>query len=404
MDARGEGVIIQEGHPGPDKAPVDRGAGQYPVGLDQLLTLTVSHQASDLHLTAGAPPIVRVHGDLIRLDYPVLEPSDIEALVLSVLEPYQRQVFEREWELDFSYSIPGMARFRGNIMRQRGSVAVAFRTVPYESPCIEELGLPPAVKEFCYLPRGLVLVTGPTGSGKSTTLAAMIDVINEERSLNIVTVEQPIEFLHRHKRSIVKQREVGSDTHSFGHALRHVLRHDPDVILIGEMRDLESIAIALTAAETGHLVFSTLHTQTAPLAVHRIVDVFQDRLREQIRQQLADSLQGVIAQQLLPKADGTGRVLAVELMLATSAVRNLIREGKEHQLYTCMQTGRSLGMQTMDQALAALCVAGKITREVAFLRCVDRTELERLLKQEGMGTEGRAQGKKPAANRFATWQ
>lgn len=404
MDTRGESVIIHEGRPGPERTGGAQVEGEYPLNLDQLLTLTVERKGSDLHLTAGAPPTVRVYGDLVRLDYPVLGPLDVEKLVLSVLEPYQRQVFEQEWELDFSYSIPGVARFRGNIMRQRGSLAAAFRVVPYESPRIEELGLPLVVKEFCYLPRGLVLVTGPTGSGKSTTLAAMIDLINEERSLNVVTVEEPIEFLHRHKRSIVKQREVGTDTHSFGHALRHVLRHDPDVILIGEMRDLESIAIALMAAETGHLVFSTLHTQTAPLAIHRIVNVFQDQLREQIRQQLADSLQGVIAQQLLPKADGSGRVLAVELMLATSAVRNLIREGKEHQLYTCMQTGRSLGMQTMDQALAALCLAGKITREVAFLRCVDRAELERILQREGVGLGGAAAGVKQAADRVSSWQ
>ncbi|MFZ5591950.1 MAG: type IV pilus twitching motility protein PilT, partial [Bacillota bacterium] len=251
--------------------------------------------------------------------------------------------------------------------------------VPWNPPLLDELGLPAVLRQLCYLPRGLVLVTGPTGSGKSTTLSALINQINRERDLNIVTVEDPIEFLHQHRRSIVKQREVGTDTHSFASALRHVLRHDPDVILIGEMRDPESMAIALTAAETGHLVFSTLHTQTAPLTVQRVIGAFSEHLRNQIRQQLADTLQAVVAQQLLPARDG-GRAVAVEVLLSTPAVRNLIREGKEHQLYTVMQTGRAAGMQTMDQALASLCLAGRVSREEALLRCVDRAELERLLK------------------------
>lgn len=379
--------------------PVSGGAGSsgageqaYPADLDRLLKITFERKGSDLHLTAGAPPIARINGELVPLGFPVLRPVDVENLVFSVLEPQQKEIFRERLELDFSYSVAGMSRFRGNVMRQRGSLAAAFRLVPYNPPLLEELGMPPAVtqvlKDLCYLPRGLVLVTGPTGSGKSTTLAAMINVINQERSLNIVTVEDPIEFLHRHKKSIVRQREVGSDTRSFAEALRHVLRHDPDVILIGEMRDLESISIALTAAETGHLVFSTLHTQTAPQTIHRIVDVFQEHMRDQIRQQLADSLQAVLAQQLLPRADSAGRVVAVELMLATPAVRNLIREGKGHQISTSMQTGRSLGMQTMDQALADLCLAGKITRETAFLRCVDRLEMERLLHKKGFASSG----------------
>ena len=238
------------------------------------------------------------------------------------------------------------------MMKQRGSTAVALRIVPWEITRIEELGLPAAVNELSRLPRGLVLVSGPTGSGKSTTLASMIDRINQERRVNIVTLEHPIEFLHSHKQSIVRQREVGSDTHSFREALRHMLHHAPDVILIGEMRDLESVAIALTAAETGHLVFSTLHTQTAPLAVHRIVDVFPDAQRNQIRLQLADTLMGILAQQILPRADGSGRVAAVEVLIKTAAVSNIIREGKEHQLYTAIQTDRQTGMQTMDYALA----------------------------------------------------
>ncbi len=356
----------------------------YAVELDKLLQITVERGGSDLHLTAGAPPIVRVYGELIPLDLPPLCPADVENLVIPVLPAIQQKKFFERWELDFSYSIPGFSRFRGNLMRQRGSIAAAFRVVPYRIPDIEELGLPPIVKELCYLPRGLVLITGPTGSGKSTTLAAMIDFINKNRSLNIITIEQPIEFLHRHKKSIVKQREVGSDTHSFSEALRHVLRHDPDVILIGEMRDLESISIALTAAETGHLVLSTLHTQTAPLTIHRIVDVFQEHLRNQIRQQLADSLQGVISQQLLHRADGKGLVLATEVMVNTPAVCNLIREGKEHQLYSVMQTNQASRMQTMDQALADLCLRGKITQEVAYARCVDRAELDRLLRRESV--------------------
>lgn len=375
---RPAGHIIHEGQKGPER--LEEAADRvYPVDLEHLLVATVDMGGSDLHLTAGAPPVVRVFGELMPLDQPKLWPSDIHDLVFPILEPSQQESLVRKWELDFSYSVPGVGRFRGNVMVQRGSKAVAFRAIPYSVPRLEDLGLPWPVKDLCSLPRGLVLVTGPTGSGKSTTLAAMIDRINTERKVNIVTVEEPIEFLHRHKQAIVKQREVGTDTRSFADALRHVLRHDPDVILIGEMRDLESISIALTAAETGHLVLSTLHTQTAPLTIHRIVDVFQDFQRNQIRQQLADTLHAVISQQLLPTADGRGRVVAVELMLGSTAVRSLIREGKEHQLYTAIQTGRSMGMQTMDQSLAELCLGGKITQETAFQRCVDKVELERLL-------------------------
>ncbi|TYO95064.1 pilus retraction ATPase PilT [Desulfallas thermosapovorans DSM 6562] len=350
--------------------------------LKDILIQTVKMNGSDLHLAAGLPPVVRVNGELVKLPMERLMPSDIEALVYPILEPKQRDLLEQTRELDFSHSVPGVSRFRGNIMWQRGSLGVNFRVVAFEIPRLNELGLPAAVPDLALLPRGLVLVTGPTGSGKSTTLAALINAINEQRSLNIVTVEDPIEYLHSHKKSIIKQREVGSDTKSFAAALRHVLRHDPDVILIGEMRDTESIAIALTAAETGHLVFSTLHTQTAALAVHRIVDVFPEGMRSQIRQQLADSLQAVLAQQLIPRKDGRGRVAAVELLLTNPAVRNLIREAKEHQLYTVMQTGRGAGMQTMDQALADLCLAGAITRENALERSVDKVELERALRKQ----------------------
>ena len=349
--------------------------------MNEILKRTVEMEGSDLHLTVGMAPVVRVYGKLLRMELPVLKPHNIEALVYSILQPGQKEQLEKEWELDFSYSLPGISRFRGNIMWQRGTMAVNFRVVAMNVPDIGDLGLPPAVKDLSQLPRGLVLVTGPTGSGKSTTLASIIKLINEQQCLNIVTIENPIEFLHSHKKSIIKQREVGTDTHSFANALRHVLRHDPDVILVGEMRDMESVAIALTAAETGHLVFSTLHTQTAPLALHRIIDVFPDSVRNQIRQQLADSLQGILAQQLLHRSNGKGRVAAVEVLLSTPAVRNLIREGKEHQLYTAMQTSRSMGMQTMDQALAELFLSGKITRDMALEHCVDRIELERTLRR-----------------------
>ena len=348
--------------------------------LNEILQQTVELSGSDLHLTVGKPPVVRVYGELRPLDLPVLNQHDIKDLLYAIIDERQKEVFEKEWELDFSYAISGVSRFRGSAMKQRGSVDVVLRTVSWQIPKIADLGLPDVVKELSRLPRGLVLVTGPTGSGKSTTLASMINMINQERSVNIVTIENPIEFLHTHQKSIIRQREVGSDTHSFGESLRHLLRHDPDVILIGEMRDLESVSIALTAAETGHLVFSTLHTQTAPLAVQRIVDVFPEVVRDFVRRQLADTLRGVISQQLLPRADGKGRVAALEVLLNTPAVANMVREGKQHQLYTAMQTGRSFGMQTMDHSLADLCLSGVITRDEALARSVNLAELERVLR------------------------
>jgi twitching motility protein PilT len=347
--------------------------------LKEILNASVEMKASDLHLTAGLPPMARVFGELIPLDLPPFKSEDIQEMIYPLLDAEQREQLETQWDLDFSYSVSGLSRFRGSAMKQRGSLDVAFRMIPWLIPRIEDLGLPPITSELSRLPRGLVLVTGPTGSGKSTTLASIIDLINEERRANIITIENPIEFLHTHKKSIIRQREVGSDTRSFGNALRHMLRHDPDVILIGEMRDQESVAIALTAAETGHLVFSTLHTQTASLAVHRIIDVFNDLMRNQIRLQLADTLKGIVAQQILPRADGVGRVAAVEVLINTPAVSNIIREGKEHLLYTSLQTGRSQGMQTMDHALSELCMRGLITRDVALARCVNRIELERML-------------------------
>ncbi len=354
----------------------------YPATLDELLKLTVEKKGSDLHLVAGASPSIRINGEVERQDFPLLTPKDMEELLGGVLSQLQWEKLAENWELDFSHSLMGVARFRGNVMVQRGSYAAVFRAVPYVIPVFERLGLPPAIRKLCDLSRGLILVTGPTGSGKSTTLAALIDVLNNERKLNIVTIEDPIEFLHKHKMSTVRQREIGMDTHSFENALRHVLRHDPDVILIGEMRDMDSISIALTAAETGHLVFSTLHTQTAPLTISRIVDVFPSGRREQIRQQLSNSLRAVISQQLIPTTDGRGRVAAVEYMVDTPAIRSIIREGKEHQLYNSIQTGQNFGMQTMDMALARLCIDGRITRESAIEYSVDSKELERQIQNK----------------------
>jgi len=354
---------------------------KYPVDMDQLLIKAVEQKASDVHIVSMDRPMFRINQAMIKLDYPVLTPENVKGLMLQIIMPHQVESFKKELELDFSYAVPSVARFRGNILFQRGTPAMALRIVPYEVPDLEKLGVQPGVRDLCFLPRGLVLVTGPTGSGKSTTLAAMIDIINRERSMNIITVEDPIEFLHTHKKSSVKQREVGFDTHSFNNALRHVLRHDPDVILIGEMRDLDSISIALTAAETGHLVFSTLHTQTAPLTINRIVDVFADHQRDQIRQQLTGSLQAVLSQQLIPNISGDGRVLAMEFLRSTNAVRTIIREGKEHQLYSVMQASQTTGMKTMDQALADLCTAGKISHTEALEKCIDHKEMERLLKR-----------------------
>ena len=349
--------------------------------VDMLRPMT-DRKISDLHLVAGAPPCYRVDTDLEQQELPKLSPENLNFLLSDILAPHDWDRLDREMELDFSYSIPGIARYRGNIMKQRGTYAVVFRAVPYETPEFNTLGLPESLRELCDLKRGLVLVTGPTGSGKSTTLAAMVDIINRTRQLNIVTVEDPIEYLHRHKKSTVRQREVGADTHSFANALRHVLRHDPDVILIGEMRDLESISIALTVAETGHLVFSTLHTQTAPLTINRIIDVFGENERKQIRQQLAATIQGVISQQLMTRIGG-GRVVAAEVMRGVPSIRNLIREGKEHQLYSVMQTGQEYGMWTMDYALVDLYRKGKISQNTLYEHCIDKQEIDRVLDQKG---------------------
>src|SRR4051812_20658569 len=344
-----------------------------------VLIETLERRASDLHITAGARPTLRVRGRLTPLEeYPTLTPTDTREVVYSILSNDQRQRLETDWQVDLSYSIPGRARFRVNAYFQPNAIGAAFRLIPAELVGVEQLGLPPVVHELTRKPRGFVLVTGPTGSGKSTSLAAMIDEINESREEHILTIEDPIEFLHSHKKCMVNQRELGSDASGFGAALKGALRQDPDVILVGEMRDLETISTALTAAETGHLVFATLHTQSAPQTVDRIIDVFPSHQQDQVRTQLSVALQGVMTQTLIPSADGASRVVACETLVPTPAVRNLIREGKTHQILSAMQTGGGVGMQTLDMALATLVRAGKITQRVAETRSSTPEELKRL--------------------------
>lgn len=347
--------------------------------LVDILVEVLERNASDLHLAVGSPPVIRVSGKLIRLDYPRLTSNDTRDLIYSILSQDQRQRIENEWEIDFSYSVPGRARFRVNAYFQRNSLGAAFRLIPAQIKSVDDLMLPEAIHKMANKPRGFVIITGPTGSGKSTTLAALIQEINETREEHIMTIEDPIEFLHRHIKSIVNQREVGTDTKSFNRALKSVLRQDPDVILVGEMRDTETMQTALTAAETGHLVFATLHTQDAPQTIDRIIDVFPPHQQSQIRVQLASTLMGVCTQQLLPTVDGNSRVPACEVLVPTPAVRNLIREAKTHQIYSVMQTGAQFGMQTMDSSLAELFRRNKITKELAIRRSSNPEELERLM-------------------------
>jgi twitching motility protein PilT len=374
------------------------------VPVPELLEIVLDRGASDLHLTTGTPPVIRLHGDLIRLsDYPVLTPRGLQGMIYAILPQKMRERLEQELELDMSYALPGKARFRVNVYFQRDSIGAAFRLIPYQIKKVEELGLPSVVADLARYPRGFVVVTGPTGSGKSTTLASMVDIVNRERAAHIMTVEDPIEFLHRHEKCIVNQREVGSDTHGFAPALKHVLRQDPDVILVGEMRDLETIATAITAAETGHLVFATLHTQDAPQTIDRIIDVFPPHQQQQVRVQLATTLQGVVTQQLLQTSDGRGRVVACEILVCTPAVRNLIREGKVHQIYSIMQAGGRFGMQTMDQSLANLTKAGRITQQLAYERCHDPEELNRLIGSSGAGYGAGAGAAAAAGISVADW-
>lgn len=375
--------------PRPEVSPKIPGAGRAASGtvdlstqdvhladmLDEMLQLG----ASDLHLTAGAHPMVRVRGELDPLEqFPVLEREQLQLMLYAILTQKQRDKFESELELDLSYALPGRSRFRVNIYRQREAVGAAFRVIPYEIKALEDLGVPPSVANFAGLPRGMVLVTGPTGSGKSTTLASLIDLANRTRAGHIMTVEDPIEFLHKHKRSLINQREVGEDTHSFANALKHVLRQDPDIILVGEMRDLETISVALTAAETGHLVFATLHTQDAAQTIDRVIDVFPPEQQQQVRVMLSGSIQGVVCQTLCKTADGRGRAVATEVMMATPAIRNLIREGKTHQIYSAMQAGAQHGMHTMDQHLAELVRTNRISYEQGLEKCHHVEDFKRL--------------------------
>jgi len=349
------------------------------LSLVDVLTVMLDRGASDLHLTVSAHPTIRLSGALVPLDeFPVLVAPVIQRVMMSILTQAQREKFEEELELDFAYSLPGRARFRVNLYRQRDAVGAAFRVIPYEIKSLESLGIHSSIGNFAALPRGFVLVTGPTGSGKSTTLAALVDLANRTRTDHIMTVEDPIEFLHKHKSCIVNQREVGEDTWSFSSALKHVLRQDPDIILVGEMRDLETIQVALTAAETGHLVFATLHTQDAAQTIDRIIDVFPPHQQQQVRQQLAMSLQGVVCQTLCKRSDAQGRVVATEVLVVTPAIRNLIREGKTHQIYSVMQAGAAHGMHTLDQSLADLVKSRKITYEQGLDKCHHVEDYSRL--------------------------
>jgi twitching motility protein PilT len=348
--------------------------------LTELLGEVIDRGASDLHLSVGSKPVLRLRGSLERLeDRTELTPPALQRMLYAIITQKQREKFETNLELDFAYSVPGRARFRVNIYRQRDALGAAFRIIPYEIKALEDLGVPPSVGNFAMLPRGFVLVTGPTGSGKSTTLASIVDLANRQRRDHIMTVEDPIEFLHKHKSCLVNQREVGEDTHSFQNALKHVLRQDPDIILVGEMRDLETISVALTAAETGHLVFATLHTQDAAQTIDRVIDVFPPHQQQQIRVQLAGAIQGVVCQTLCKTFDGKGRAVATEVMVATPAIRNLIREGKTHQIYSSLQAGARHGMHTMDQHLAELVRSGRITYETGLEKCHHPEDYNRLV-------------------------
>jgi twitching motility protein PilT len=371
--------------------------------IDDLLEVMVERDASDLHLTAGSPPVIRVNGRLERLaDFEKLEPEETRTLLYRIISTEQQKNLETRRQLDFSYSVPGLARFRVNAFFQRESLAAAFRLIPARIRTLDELNMPERLYELAEKPRGLVLVTGPTGSGKSTTLASLLDHVNRTRHEHILTIEDPIEFLHWHRTCIVNQRELGPDATTFGDALRAALREDPDVILVGEMRDLETIGTALTAAETGHLVFATLHTQSAPQTIDRVIDVFPAEQQGQIRVQLAGTLQGVVTQNLVPTADGRGRVAALEILAPDDAVRNLIRQAKIEQIYSVMQTSTSRGMTTMEQSLAELVQRGVITAEAAFARSSRPDQLAGLLERAGyssLGSFSDPAGNAPALNR-----
>ena len=369
-----------------------------PMSVDVLLEQTVALGASDLHLTSGVQPVVRRRGHIeVLKDFPVLDPDLLRQLIYRITTTEQQKHLELSRQLDFAYGIRGLARFRVNSYYQRGSIAAAFRTIPTEIKSLEELGLPASLHDLAKSPRGLVLVTGPTGSGKSTTLASIIDEINRTRTEHIITIEDPIEFLHDHKRCIVNQREIGEDATGFADALRGALRQDPDVILLGEMRDLETISTALTAAETGHLVFGTLHTQSAPSTIDRIIDVFSAEQQGQVRMQLANTLQGIVTQTLIPTADGIGRVAALEILFLDDAIRNLIRQGKIEQVYSYMQTGSRHGMQTMEQSLTELVQKKRITVSEAVGRSSRPDAIVSALERAGIPIHTLSNDATPAA-------
>jgi twitching motility protein PilT len=354
------------------------------LNLDDLLRELVSREASDLHMKAGLPPVMRVHGELVRSDHPAISHEELYNMLTSILTPERRKRLHEFKEVDLSYNVEGLARFRVNMFWQRHQIGAVFRVIPFKIRTIDELGLPPVTKELAMLPRGLILVTGPTGSGKSTSLAAMINEINMVRRCHVMTVEDPIEYVHTDRMSIINQRELATDTHSFNDALKHVMRQNPDVILVGEMRDLETIQLAITAAETGHLVMSTLHTVDAAQTIDRMVDVFAPEQQAQIRTQLSVTIQAVVSQTLLPTRDGKGRVAAYEVMVATPAIRTLIREGKTHQLYMDIQTGHEFGMQTLDGALLQLLREKKIDYEHALAKCSQPQEFIRRAQNQGL--------------------
>jgi len=366
--------------PEPTVPGLDQAEPEVSLSIQSFLEYVVQRGATDLHVSADSPPLMRIDGDLSPLPFPPLTANETRTLCYSLLTDNQRHRFEEQSELDFSFGLRGLSRFRGNLFLQKGTVGGAFRLIPYEVRNLADLGLPPVVAELTKLPRGLVLVTGPTGSGKSTTLASMLDRINRERHEHIVTIEDPIEFVHEHRKCLVNQREVFADTHGFGEALRHVLRQDPDIVLIGEMRDLETVASALTVAETGHLVLSSLHTNSAVQTINRIIDIFPSNQQPQVRAQLSLVLQGVVSQQLIPRADGKGRVLGVEVMIPNPAIRNLIREEKIHQIYSQLQVGQiKFGMQTMTQSLVDLYQRRLISYEEAMGHATEPDEVRAML-------------------------
>ena len=360
------------------------------VSMEELLGLLVQRGGSDLHLSVGSPPKIRIDGRLVDTDYEPLHPEINKKLIYSVLGPDQVAKFEKDLEIDFSFGVANLGRFRTNAFLQRGTVAAVLRVIPFEVFDFQTIGLPPKVCEWiCELPRGLVLCTGATGSGKSTTLAALVNYINEQRQSHIVTIEDPIEFLHRNKQSLINQREVGGDTHGFGRALKSVLRQDPDIVQIGEMRDLETIEAALTLAETGHLTFATLHTSDVAQTVNRIVDVFPAHQQQQIRTMLSFTLQAVVCQQLVPRATGKGRALAAEIMVCNPAIRALIRDNKAHQIMSIIQTGGAVGMRTMNQSLFELYRAGTVSYEDALEKSADPADFERLMERSGSSSSRR---------------